>query len=392
LHAPNSSVSEGTPADPQEAAENAGLNYVSEVEAGIRRKKCRSRFVYFGVSGTKIHDKAVLKRIRKLAIPPAWTDVWVCSKSNGHLQATGRDAKGRKQYRYHPAFREVRDTTKYEHIVEFAKSLPAIRAKVKEHMGLNGLSRDKVLATIVDLMEATLIRVGNDSYAKENKSYGLTTLRNRHVAVNGSELKFHFKGKGGKIWRLQVRDRRIAKIVRACQELPGQELFQYFDERGELRNVTSSDVNSYLREITGREISAKDFRTWHGTVLAALALNEVEGFEGKAALKRNIKAAIEQVAARLGNTVTICRKCYVHPEILQAYAEGQLSLQIKDEAEQEARKDRLTPQETAVVVFLEERLSRTLKDKLEESLSSLSRQAGEIRRAKANPGVHGRAS
>jgi DNA topoisomerase-1 len=392
LLAPNSSVSEGSPADPQEAAENAGLTYVSDMEPGIRRKKCRSRFVYFGVSGTKIHDKAIIKRIRKLAIPPAWTDVWICSKSNGHLQATGRDAKGRKQYRYHPAFREIRDTTKYEHIVEFAKSLPAIRAKVKEHMGLNGLSRDKVLATIVDLMEATLIRVGNDSYAKDNKSYGLTTLRNRHVAVNGSDLKFHFKGKGGKTWRLQVRDRRIARIVRACQELPGQELFQYFDESGELRNVTSSDVNSYLREITGREISAKDFRTWHGTVLAALALHEVEGFEGKAALKRNIKAAIEQVAARLGNTVTICRKCYVHPEILQAYAEGQLSLQIKDEAEQEARKDPLTPQETAVVAFLEERLSRTLKDKLEESLSSLSRQAGESRQAKANPGVHGRAS
>ena len=261
--APNSSVSEDTPADPQEAAENAGLTYVSDLEPGIRRKKCRSGFGYFGVSGTKIHDKAILKRIRKLAIPPAWTDVWICSKSNGHLQATGRDAKGRKQYRYHPAFREVRDTTKYEHIVEFAKSLPAIRAKVKEHMGLNGLSRDKVLATIVDLMEATLIRVGNDSYAKENKSYGLTTLRNRHVAVNGSELMFHFKGKGGKIWRLQVRDRRIAKIVRACQELPGQELFQYFDESGELKNVTSSDVNSYLREITGRKISAKI--SGHGT-------------------------------------------------------------------------------------------------------------------------------
>jgi len=392
LLAPNSSVSEGTPADSQEAAENAGLTYVSDMEPGIRRKKCGSGFGYFGVSGTQIHDKAILKRIRKLAIPPAWTDVWICSKRNGHLQATGRDAKGRKQYRYHPAFREVRDATKYEHIVEFAKSLPAIRAKVKEHMGLNGLSRNKVLATIVDLMEATLIRVGNDSYAKENKSYGLTTLRNRHVAVNGSELKFHFKGKGGKIWRLQVRDRRIAKIVRACQELPGQELFQYFDESGELKNVTSSDVNSYLREITGREISAKDFRTWHGTVLAALALHEVEGFEGKSALKRNIKAAIEQVAARLGNTVTICRKCYVHPEILQAYAEGQLSLQIKDEAEQEARKDRLTPQETAVVAFLEERLSRTLKDKLQESLLSLSRQAGESRRAKRTLGVHGDAS
>jgi DNA topoisomerase-1 len=392
LLAPNSSVSEDTPADLQEAAENAGLTYVSDMEPGIRRKKCGSGFGYFGVSGTQIHDKAILKRIRKLAIPPAWTDVWICSKRNGHLQATGRDAKGRKQYRYHPAFREVRDATKYEHIVEFAKSLPAIRAKVKEHMGLNGLSRNKVLATIVDLMEATLIRVGNDSYAKENKSYGLTTLRNRHVAVNGSELKFHFKGKGGKIWRLQVRDRRIAKIVRACQELPGQELFQYFDESGELKNVTSSDVNSYLREITGREISAKDFRTWHGTVLAALALHEVEGFEGKSALKRNIKAAIEQVAARLGNTVTICRKCYVHPEILQAYAEGQLSLQIKDEAEQEARKDRLTPQETAVVAFLEERLSRTLKDKLQESLLSLSRQAGESRRAKRTLGVHGDAS
>ena len=370
--APNSSVSEGTSADPQEAAENAGLTYVSDVEPGIRRKKCGSGFVYFGVSGIKIHDNAILKRIRKLAIPPAWTDVWICSKSNGHLQATGRDAKGRKQYCYHPAFREVRDTTKYEHLVEFAKNLPAIRAKVKEHMGLNGLSRDKVLATIVDLMEATLIRVGNDSYAKENKSYGLTTLRNRHVAVKGSELKFHFKGKGGKIWRLQVRDRRIAKIVRACQELPGQELFQYFDENGELKDVTSSDVNAYLREITGQEISAKDFRTWHGTVLAALALHEVEEFEGKAALKRNIKAAIEQVAARLGNTVTVCRKCYVHPEILQAYAEGELALQIKDETEQAARKDRLTLEELAVVAFLEKRLSRTIKNKLQESLSSLS--------------------
>jgi DNA topoisomerase I len=375
LLAPGPSALEAAVLDPQEAAENAGLTYVSDVEPGIRRKKCGSGFVYFGVSETKIKDAAILKRIRKLAVPPAWTDVWICPKSNGHLQATGRDARGRKQYRYHPAFRESREGTKYERMVEFARSLPAIRATVIEHMALKGLPREKVLATVVDLLETTLIRVGNDSYAKENKSYGLTTLHNRHVAVNGSELRFNFKGKGGKIWRLQVKDRRIARIVRACQELPGQELFQYFDENGDLKDVTSSDVNAYLREVTGRDISAKDFRTWHGTVLAAVALHELHGFEGKtslkeAALKRNIKTAIERVAARLGNTVTICRKCYVHPEILQAYAESQLILEIKDDAEkQENSGIQLDPEETAVLEFLETRLSRTLKDKLEESLA-----------------------
>jgi DNA topoisomerase-1 len=376
LLAPGPSASEATLA-PEEAAESAGLIYVSDVEPGIRRKKCGSGFTYLGVSGSRIQDRAILKRIRKLAIPPAWTDVWICPKSNGHLQATGRDARGRKQYRYHAAFREIRESTKYEHMVEFAKALPAIRAKVKEHTALKGLPREKVLATVVDLLETTLIRVGNDSYAKDNKSYGLTTLRNQHVAVNGSELRFHFKGKGGKTWRLQVKDRRIAKIVRACQDLPGQELFQYVDETGELKDVTSSDVNSYLREITGRDISAKDFRTWHGTVMAALALHELASFDGKTAMKKNIKAAIEQVAARLGNTVTICRKCYVHPEILQAYAESELTLQIKGEPQDERPNDppRLKPQEAAVLALLEKRLSRTLKDKLEESLASLSSPA-----------------
>ncbi len=368
--APGPSALEAAVSDSEEAAESAGLTYVSDVEPGIRRKKCGSGFVYFGVSEAKIKDAAILKRIRKLAVPPAWTDVWICPKSNGHLQATGRDARGRKQYRYHAAFREFRESTKYERMVEFAKSLPAIRATVKEHMALKGLPREKVLATVVDLLETTLIRIGNDSYAKENKSYGLTTLRNRHVAVNGSELRFNFKGKGGKIWRLQVKDRRIARIVRACQELPGQELFQYFDGNGELKDVTSSDVNAYLREITGRDVSAKDFRTWHGTILAAVALQELQGFEGKAALKRNVKTAIQRVAARLGNTVTICRKCYVHPEILRAYAESQLILEIKDDAEEHGNSGiQLDPEETAVLDFLETRLSRTLKDKLEESLA-----------------------
>ena len=367
--APAASASEPVVTDAHEAAESAGLTYVSDVEPGIRRKKCGSGFMYFGVSGAKVKDAAILKRIRKLAVPPAWTDVWICPNSNGHLQATGRDARGRKQYRYHSAFREVRESTKYEHMVEFAKSLPAIRATVKEHMARKGLLREKVLATVVDLLETTLIRVGNDSYAKENKSYGLTTLRNGHVAVNGSELRFNFKGKGGKVWRLQVKDRRIAKVVRDCQELPGQELFQYFDENGQLNDVTSADVNAYLREITGRDISAKDFRTWHGTVLTALALHELQDFEGKAALKRNIKSAIEQVATRLGNTVTICRKCYVHPEVLQAYAEGQLTLRLKEGREAQTRRPRLTPEEAAVLAFLEKRVSRTLKDKLEVSIA-----------------------
>jgi DNA topoisomerase I len=371
LLAPNPSAAEERIADPQEAAESAGLTYVSDVEPGIRRKKYGTGFAYFGISGAKIRDQSTLKRIRKLAIPPAWTDVWICPKGNGHLQATGRDDRGRKQYRYHAAFREIRDSTKYDRIVDFAKSLPAIRATVREHMACKGLPREKVLATVVDLLETTLIRVGNDSYAKENKSYGLTTLRNQHVAVNGSELRFNFKGKGGKLWRLKVKDRRIAKVVRACQDLPGQELFQYFDEKRELKDVTSADINSYLREITGRDISAKDFRTWHGTVLAAVALHELGGFEGKAALKKNIKSAIAQVASRLGNTVAICRKCYVHPEILQAYAESLLTLQIKNESEGERQKDqvRLKPEEEAVLAFLEKRLSRTLKDKLEESVA-----------------------
>jgi DNA topoisomerase-1 len=364
-----------TPADPREAAESAGLVYVTDEERGIRRERKGDGFVYFRPNGEPLKDEATLERIRKLAIPPAYVDVWICPKANGHLQATGRDARGRKQYRYHPQFRELRETTKYEHMLEFAKALPAIRAKLGEHMALRGLPREKVLATVVHLLETTLIRVGNDDYARENKSYGLTTLRNPHVKVEGSELRFQFKGKSGKSWRLEVKDRRIAKIVRACQDLPGQRLFQYQDG-DELREVTSADVNAYLKEITGRDITAKDFRTWAGTVMAALALQEFEAFDSKATQKKNIKQAIERVSGRLGNTPTICRKCYVHPEVLNAYVEGNLLLEIKGEVERELREEiaTLKPEEAAVLAMLEGRLARTLEGSLKESLAAVKKK------------------
>jgi DNA topoisomerase-1 len=368
------------PADPREAAESAGLVYVSDEDRGIRRERKGDGFAYFKASGDAVTDEATLERIRKLAIPPAYEDVWICPKANGHLQATGRDARGRKQYRYHPQFREVRESTKYEHMMEFARALPAIRAKLAEHMALRGLPRDKVLATVVHLLETTLIRVGNDDYARDNKSYGLTTLRNPHVKVDGSELRFQFKGKSGKTWRLQLKDRRIAKIVRACQELPGQRLFQYRDEDGEVREVTSADVNAYLKEITGADITAKDFRTWAGTVMAALALQEFEAFDTKATQKKNLRDAIERVSSRLGNTPTICRKCYIHPEVLNAYAEGNLLLEIKKRVEQELREDlaNLKPEEAAVLAMLEARLARTLEGSLKDSLAAHGRRRARV--------------
>lgn len=361
--------------DPQDAAEAAGLVYVSDEQPGIARQAGGSGFRYAKANGEPVRDDATLERIRKLAIPPAWTDVWICARPNGHLQATGRDARGRKQYKYHPGFREVRESTKYGHMLEFARALPVIRARIAQDMALRGLPRDKVLATVVHLLETTLIRVGNDDYARSNRSYGLTTLRNPHVQVQGSELRFQFKGKSGKTWRLQVRDRRIARIVKSCQELPGQELFQYLGEDGGIRRVTSADVNAYLREISGMDITAKDFRTWAGTVLAALALQEFEAFDTQAALKKNLRCAIERVAARLGNTPTICRKCYVHPEIFSAYGEGALLLQVKDKVEEGLRDDLpgLKPEEAAVLSLLEARLGRSLEEQLRESLAARRR-------------------
>ena len=349
--------------DPKDAAESAGLRYVSDDRPGIRRKKAGKGFTYTRADGSKLSESDVLKRIKALAVPPAWTDVWICPFADGHVQATGRDAKRRKQYRYHVRFREVRESTKYEHVVAFADALPSIRGKVREHMALRGLPREKVLATVVHLLESTLIRVGNDDYAKQNNSYGLTTLKNRHVAVDGKEVRFRFTGKSGKQWSLQVRDRRIAKIIKACQELPGQDLLQYVDEEGNCRDVTSTDVNDYLREITGKAITAKDFRTWAGTVLAAMALNELETFDSAAQAKRNLRLAIEKVSARLGNTPTICRKCYVHPEVLNSYMDGNLVLELKSKAETELRigMERLKAEEAAVLALLRSRLAKEVE-------------------------------
>jgi DNA topoisomerase I len=345
--------------DPKDDAETAGLRYVSDIRPGIGRRAAGKGFTYVRPEGGRLGDPRVLSRIRSLAIPPAWTDVWICPFADGHIQATGRDARGRKQYRYHPRFREMRESTKYERLIGFADVLPAIRAKVREHMALRGLPREKVLATVVHLLETTLIRVGNDDYARQNKSYGLTTLKNRHVAVNGAEVRFRFTGKGGKQWSLTVKNRRVAKIIRACQELPGQELLQYVDEQSRQQDITSTDVNAYLRELTGQDITAKDFRTWAGTVLAALALEEVEGFDNATQAKRKVRAAIARVAARLRNTPTICRKCYVHPQVLSDYLDGRFILQIEPSAK-ETHRDELTgllPEESAVLEMLRRRLN-----------------------------------
>ena len=346
--------------EPRAAAREAGLRYVDDAKPGLRRKRSGKGFRYLDAKGAPIRDEAEIERLKSLAIPPAYTDVWICPHPNGHIQATGRDEKGRKQYRYHPRFREAREASKFHRIMAFAEALPGIRARIDADMGRRGLPREKVLATVVHLLETTLIRVGNDDYARSNKSYGLTTLRDPHVKVAGSEMRFRFKGKSGKEWSVSVRDRRVARIVKACQDLPGQELFQYIDDDGERRDVTSSDVNAYLREITGEDFTAKDFRTWAGTVLAALALREFEAFDSDAKAKKNLRAAIEGVASRLGNTPTICRKCYIHPEILGCYLEGGLLLQIKDAVEGELKNglDTLRPEEAAVLGLLRGRLAR----------------------------------
>ncbi|ACK50678.1 DNA topoisomerase [Methylocella silvestris BL2] len=346
--------------DPREAAESAGLRYVSDSRPGISRRKSGKGFSYRHPGGGLVRDAATLKRIRSLAIPPAYADVWICPSPNGHIQATGRDARKRKQYRYHPAFRELRESAKYEHVMAFAKALPAIRRRVAADMSQRGLGREKVLAAVVYLLDTTLIRVGNEDYARQNKSYGVTTLQNRHAVVEGSQVRFRFTGKSGKQWSLKVKDRRIARIIKQCQELPGQELLQYVDDHGEEQRVASSDVNAYLKEITGEEITAKDFRTFAGTVLAAIELRELQSFDSAAQAKRNLRQAIERVASRLGNTPTICRKCYIHPEILNGYLDGGLVAGIKTEIEKELRDELagLEPEEAAVLAILRARLER----------------------------------
>jgi DNA topoisomerase-1 len=356
-------------ADPAESAEQAGLRHVSDQRPGLSRERRGDGFVYFKANGKAVQDEATLERIRKLAIPPAWTEVWICPQANGHLQATGRDARGRKQYRYHPQFREVREGTKYEHMLEFADALPGIRERIAEDMRRRGLPRPKVLATIVHLLETTLIRVGNEDYARANKSFGLTTLRSSHVKVGQEQLRFQFKGKSGKVWQLQVKNRRVATIVRACQELPGQDLFRYLDEEGQLQSVSSGDVNEYLREISGRDITAKDFRTWAGTVLAAV---ELQASTADSPQAKHLREAIARVAARLGNTPTICRKCYVHPEVIAAWQLGELILPDAASTGEpgEQQPGVLRAEEKAVLGLLRERLGRTLTGQLEKSLAA----------------------
>lgn len=340
------------------AARAAHLKYVSDNDPGIRRKRSGTGFSYIDRDGQPLRDRKELARIRSLAIPPAYEEVWICADADGHLQATGRDQRGRKQYRYHPKWREVRDANKYDELLEFGRSLPQLRRQLAEDMAKRGLGREKVIATIVALLDRTLIRIGNESYAKENKSYGLTTLRCRHVEVEGATLRFEFTGKSGKMWKLKIHDRRVARVVKACHDLPGQHLFQYLDEDGVRHSVSSADVNNYLREISGREVTAKHFRTWAGTLLAAIALAQCELFDTPTGAKRAIKQAIESVAKRLGNTQTICRKCYVHPKIVAAYlASEQMSLPQAALPVAKCNED-LTAEENALIEFLESRSPR----------------------------------
>ncbi len=341
------------------AAKAAKLRYVTDGTKGVRRELKQDGFDFFAANGSKITDEDEIARIRKLAIPPAYTDVWICPYANGHLQATGRDARGRKQYRYHPRWREIRDERKYGRMLLFGKVLPTIRARVERDLAKQGLPREKVLAAIVRLLESTLIRVGNEEYAKTNKSFGLTTMRNRHVRVeNGARIRFDFRGKSGTEHHIDLRNKKLANVVRRCQDLPGQELFQYLDENQEPHGVGSDDVNDYLQEITGESVTAKDFRTWAATNLAALALQQFEVFDTQAKAKKNVLQAVESVSKMLGNTPAICRKCYIHPAIFDGYLDGQLLEALKTRTEEKLADpgSGLTAEEAAVAGFLAHQL------------------------------------
>jgi DNA topoisomerase I len=358
------STDEPTSADAVATAKQVGLRYVGDSVPGISRTADKDGFQYLDPDGKRVRDEATLARIKALAIPPAWTDVWICPWENGHIQATGRDAKRRKQYRYHARWRSVRDEVKYERMINFGKALPQIRKRIDEALKLPGLPREKVLATIVYLLEATMMRIGNEEYARQNKSFGLTTLRDRHVRIDGSEVEFRFRGKSGVQHSIKVDDPRLARIIRRTRDLPGQELFQYVDDDGEQRSVDSTDVNEYLRSITGEDYTAKDFRTWSGTVLAALALQEYEKFDSEAQAKKNVVRAIESVAEKLGNTPSVCRKCYVHPAVIESYVEGSMVNAMQQRAREEMEHDlqALGAEEAAVLALLQERLAQASKD------------------------------
>jgi len=356
-----------TAAQHEEAAAIArqnGLRYMSDDMPGITRSRRGKGFAYHHPKHGLITDKDEIARLQSLAIPPAWEDVWISPTANGHILATGRDARQRKQYRYHPHWRLVRDDAKYERMLAFAQALPVIRRAVHEDMHKPGLQREKVIASIVHLLQVTFMRVGNDEYARTNNSFGLTTLRHRHVRVDGSDVLFRFRGKSGVQHEIKLHDPYVVRIIRKMRELPGQELFQYVDDEGALHCVDSGDVNAYLREVTGEEFSAKDFRTWAGTVLATLALQAFERFDSEAQAKKNVVRAIENVAKRLGNTPSICRKCYVHPAVVESYLEGAFADLLEQRVQKQLVQQLhdLTPEEAAVLALLQQRLSEAEDD------------------------------
>jgi len=344
------------------SAREAGLYYASDADAGLTRVKSGRAFAYRGVDGRAVRDRATIERVRSLAIPPAWQKVWIAPKANAHLQATGRDARGRKQYRYHPRWTAVRDETKYTRMLAFARVLPAIRRRVAADLRRAPLSRERVLATVVALLERTLIRVGNDEYARTNGSFGLTTLLDRHVDVRGRRVRFRFRAKSGVVQKIDLEDALLARSVQRCQDLPGQTLFQYVDETGVQRAISSTDVNAYIRDVAGEEFTAKDFRTWSGTVLAACALCADIELGSATARQRFVSEAIGEVAARLGNTKAVCRKCYVHPTVIDAFLEGEtIAPFVPATGAAKSGRRQLSGEEAAVVKLLTARLDARTK-------------------------------
>src|SRR5437867_2815505 len=344
-------------AEHHRAALRAGLRYVTDAFRGIQRKRVGTGWAYYAPNGKRITETKARRRLNSLAIPPAWTEVWICPDADGHIQATARDARGRKQYRYHPHYREARERSKFRHMLEFSEVLPALRERIERDLRAPDLSRRQLLATVVRLLDKTLIRVGNDEYARENRSYGLTTLRRRHVTVDGTMLRFSFRGKSGVEHTIAVADPRLAKIIQRCRDLPGEDLFQYLDSKRKRQLVSSDDVNEYLRELTGRDITAKDFRTWGGTMLAAVELRRMGSPASRREADRNIVQVVDAVASRLGNTRAVCRKYYVHPALLHAYLMGETvpeALPVR-----RARRERgaaLRRDEVLVLQFLQEKL------------------------------------
>ena len=374
--------------DPLASARSAGLVYTTDQGPGLRRKKRGRSVTYLDARGRPVKDEKQLARIRSLVIPPAWTEVWICPNPRGHLQATGRDARGRKQYRYHPRWREVRDDTKYGRMIAFGRALPVIRRRADADLRRDGLPREKVLAAVVRLLEKTFIRVGNDEYARDNKSFGLTTMRDGHVRISGSTVRFIFRGKSGVEHALALDDKRLARIVKQCRDLPGQQLFQYKDDHGVVVDIGSGDVNAYLKDITGEEFTSKDFRTWAGTVLAAQLLRDFEEFDSDARAKKNVVAAIEQVAKRLGNTRAVCRKCYVHPAVIDAYLDGSMLKTMAQRARTLKAVGKMTAAEAAVLGLLQRlstRSARSARLKTRPTASALPGRPDAPRRRKLPP-------